>query len=91
MEEISTVLSQYDSRPGAGVIIVAACKSQRMMGEDFKPYDKIFEHILGKPLIIHTISAFQQCPDVEEIVLVLGENNLEKGQSLMVQEKWSKL
>ena len=89
--EIPTVLSQDDYHPGAGVIIVAAGKSQRMMGEDSKQYDKIFEHILDRPLITHTISAFQKCPDVEEIVLVLGENNLEKGHSLLKQKKWSKL
>ncbi|MDA0987782.1 MAG: 2-C-methyl-D-erythritol 4-phosphate cytidylyltransferase [Chloroflexi bacterium] len=74
-----------------GVIIVAAGASQRMMGRDMKPRDKIFEPLLGRPVISHTISVFEECPLVYEIVLVLGEHNLGKGRSLAAVEGWKKL
>lgn len=53
--------------------------------------DKIFEPLLGKPLISHTVSAFEECPDVSEIVLVLSSDNLESGNRLAAQEGWGKL
>jgi 2-C-methyl-D-erythritol 4-phosphate cytidylyltransferase len=74
-----------------GVIIVAAGASQRMMGRDLKPQDKIFEPLLGRPVISHTISVFEECPLVYEIVLVLGQHNLEMGQALAAGERWRKL
>ena len=49
-----------------GVVIVAAGTSQRMITGD-----KVFEPLLGRPLIAHTISVFEECPLVSEIILVL--------------------
>jgi 2-C-methyl-D-erythritol 4-phosphate cytidylyltransferase len=57
-----------------------------MMGRD-----KVFEPLLGKPLIAHTVSAFNDCPQVTEIVLVLGAGNLEQGRRLVAREGWKKL
>ena len=71
---------------GAGVVIVAAGLSRRMVTGD-----KVFEPLLGRPLIAHTISVFEESPLVDEIVLVLGAHNLDKGQSLAAQEGWKKL
>ncbi|MFH1560827.1 MAG: 2-C-methyl-D-erythritol 4-phosphate cytidylyltransferase [Chloroflexota bacterium] len=69
-----------------GVVIVAAGASRRMVRGD-----KVFEPLLGRPMIAHTVSVFEECPLVSEIVLVLGEHNLEKGRSLAAQEGWKKL
>ena len=69
-----------------GVVIVAAGASRRMITGD-----KVFEPLLGRPMITHTVSVFEECPEVKEIVLVLGEHNLDKGQSLAAQEGWKKL
>jgi len=69
-----------------GVVITAAGTSQRMMG-----LDKVFEPLLGKPLISHTVSAFEECPEVSEIVLVLSSDNLDRGNKLAAQEGWGKL
>jgi 2-C-methyl-D-erythritol 4-phosphate cytidylyltransferase len=57
-----------------------------MMGRD-----KVFEPLLGKPLIAHTVSVFEECPEVVEIVLVLGSDNLEQGRATAAQEGWKKL
>ena len=75
----------------AGVVIVAAGSGRRMAGDDGLPIDKVFLPLMGRPLLTHTIAAFQECPAVAEIVLVLGEHNLEKGRYLAEREGWSKL
>jgi len=71
---------------GVGVVIVAAGLSRRMVTGD-----KVFETLLGKPLIAHTISVFEESPLVDEIVLVLGAHNLDRGRALAAQEGWKKL
>lgn len=49
-------------------IIVAAGSGQR-----FGPgRPKQFALLLGKPVIIHTLERFQDCPDIDEIALVLS-------------------
>ena len=45
--------------------------------------DKTFAHILGKPLILHTLSVFLNCPDIHKVVLVLAESNIEKARALL--------
>lgn len=75
----------------AGVVIVAAGSGRRMAGDDGLPVDKVFLQLLGRPLLAHTVSAFEACPVVAEIVLVLGEHNLQKGRELAGREDWSKL
>ena len=82
---------ENDTNSRVGVVIVAAGMSHRMMGRDLKPRDKVFEPLLGRPLIAHTVSAFEESPLVDEIILVLGEHNLVKGQTLAAQEGWKKL
>lgn len=57
--------------PACAVVIVAAGKSNRMQGTD-----KITAMLDGRPLIAHTISVFQSCPFVSEIVVVGREDNL---------------
>ena len=74
----------YNSR--VGVVIVAAGASRRMVTGD-----KVFEPLLGKPMITHTITIFEESSLVDEIVLVLGKHNLEKGQALVAREGWKKL
>ena len=70
----------------AGVVIVAAGVSRRMDG-----VDKVFAPLLGKPVISHTIAAFEACPQVGEIVLALHRDNLERGRRLVEAEGWRKV
>ena len=62
-------------------MILAAGSSQRMQG-----IDKTFAPILGKPLILHTLSVFLDCPDIDKIVLVMPESNVEKGRGLIEKQ-----
>ena len=61
-----------------GALVLAAGSSQRMQG-----IDKTFAHILGKPLILHTLSVFLNCPDIRRVALVLPESNIEKARALL--------
>ena len=63
-----------------GALILAAGSSQRMQG-----IDKTFAPIAGKPLILHTLSAFLACPEVNRIVLVLPESSFDKAKSLLAE------
>ncbi len=51
-------------------IIVAAGSGTRFGSQT----PKQFLEILGKPLIIHTLFAFENCPQIDEIILVLSSN-----------------
>jgi len=65
---------------------VAAGDSRRMGG-----VDKIFAALLGKPLLTYAIDAFEDCPHVEEVVLVLSPDKLEEGRHLAKEQGWKKV
>ena len=54
-------------------IIVAAGAGVRMGG-----LDKLFTELGGMPLLARTIAAFEECPLIDEIILVSSEANLER-------------
>lgn len=54
-----------------GAVIVAAGNASRMGG-----IDKVLAPLRGKPLIAHTVSAFQNCDAIREIVVVTREDQL---------------
>lgn len=55
---------------GAGAIVVAAGESRRMGGQD-----KLLIAVGGRPLITHTLRAFETCAAVAQVVVVLSEHN----------------
>ena len=69
-----------------GAIIVAAGKSSRMGGED-----KIFAVIAGKALLAHTVDVFENCSSVDEVVIVLSEDSIDRGAGLVKERQWSKV
>lgn len=69
-----------------GAIIVAAGQSSRMGGED-----KIFAPLSGKPLLNQVVAVFHNCPSIDEVVIVLGKGNLERGNRLIAEHNWHKV
>lgn len=69
-----------------GAIVVAAGSSRRMGG-----LDKIFANLAGKPLLAHTVDAFQRCPSIDRVVIVLSQDKLGEGQRLVKEHNWSKV
>jgi len=73
-------------REKVGAVIAAAGSSQRMGG-----VDKIFLSLAGKPLLAHVLAVFQECTMVDQIVIVLNETSLERGQRLVEEGGFSKV
>jgi 2-C-methyl-D-erythritol 4-phosphate cytidylyltransferase len=53
--------------------------------------DKLFAPLAGRPLLAYSLAAFQQCPAVERIVLVLSERNRREGAALVEGGAFSKV
>lgn len=68
-------------------VIAAAGSGTRFGGG--KP--KQFLEIAGKPLIIHTLLRFENCPAIDEIVLVLPAGEIENFQKLSEKYNLKKL
>ena len=71
---------------GVGAVVVAAGGSTRMGG-----VDKIFAPLLGVPLIAHALDQFEAFSLVDEIVLVLAPDNLERGRCLVRDRGYRKV
>ena len=69
-----------------GAVIVAAGRSTRMGG-----VDKTFVPILGLPLVAHTLDRFESFPQVDQIVLVLAEESLDRGRELVQERGYRKV
>lgn len=69
-----------------GAIIVAAGSSQRMGG-----VDKAFAEVHGRPLLAWTVSAFEDSPAVDEIVVAVHRTAIQRGRDLAQQEGWRKV
>ena len=67
------------------VIIVAAGSSRRM------GFDKIFAPLLGKPVLFWSIAAFQDCKDVNEIIVVTRADRVADVEKLVAAEKLTKV
>jgi len=69
-----------------GVVIVAAGTSQRMAG-----INKLFALLRGKPLLAWSVDTCQGYRLVQQIVLVLNDEDLARGQKLKDERGWSKV
>lgn len=84
---VSNVLRKISSRGAkCAAVIVAAGKASRMQGTD-----KIMADLAGEQLIVHTIRAFEQSEDIQEIILVTREDLLEGLSELCVAKKLTKV
>ena len=66
-------------------IIVGAGSSQRM------GFDKLFETIPGKPVLAHTIAAFENAKSVSQIVVVVREDRHRDLEKLVRDQNWKKI
>jgi 2-C-methyl-D-erythritol 4-phosphate cytidylyltransferase len=69
-----------------GAVIVAAGSGVRMDGRD-----KLFTRVGGRLLLAHTVAAFEDCWDIDRIVVVLSESNLEAGRSMVAEGAFAKV
>ena len=73
-------------RERAGAVIAAGGSSRRMGG-----IDKIFVPVAGRPLLWHTLAAFQSCGRVDQVVVVLPEAGVQRGLGLVAEGGFSKV
>jgi 2-C-methyl-D-erythritol 4-phosphate cytidylyltransferase len=69
-----------------GAVIVAAGTSQRMAG-----INKLFAPLKEKPLLAWSVDICQGCSLVQQIVLVLGDEDLVRGRKLKKERGWYKV
>lgn len=53
--------------------------------------DKTFASMLGLPLVAHTIDRFESSPLVDQVVLVLAEESLDRGRELVQERGYRKV
>ena len=75
-----------DNQQKVGAIIVAAGESRRMGG-----VDKVLSLLGGKPVLAWAVDAFQKCPSVHQIVIVVSQQNIETTQKLVAEQGWHKV
>lgn len=63
---------------GTAAAIVLAAGESRRMGSD-----KVLLRVGGKPLLAHTLAAFEACAAVDQVVLVLSAANAEPARALL--------
>ncbi len=66
-------------------IIVAAGSSRRM------GFDKLFTPLAGKPVLWHSLKAFSECKEVDEILIVAKEEQMDDVEKLVGAEKLTKV
>ncbi|HEY6950870.1 MAG TPA: 2-C-methyl-D-erythritol 4-phosphate cytidylyltransferase, partial [Bacteroidota bacterium] len=60
------------SRPKVYAIVPAAGSGTRIGGR----VKKQFLPLVGKPIIIHTLQAFEHCPEVDELIVAVPETDI---------------
>lgn len=68
------------------MVVLAAGTSQRMTG-----VNKLFAPLSGKPLLAWSVDTCERCRLVRQIVLVLNDQDLARGQKLRKERNWSKV
>ena len=66
--------------------IIVAAGSSRRMGSD-----KLFAALVGKPVIAHSIAAFDKSKEIRDIILVTREDRIEEMQAMVDAEKFRKV
>jgi len=72
--------------PACTAVIAAAGSSQRCKGED-----KLFYLINDKPVLAYTVDVFQQCDNINEIIIVAQESRFEDITAICSKYKFNKV
>ncbi len=76
-------------RPRTAAILLAGGIGSRMNSADGTTKQLML--LRGKPLFLHTVRAFQDCSYIDDIVLVVRREEMERMRALLAEEKISKL
>lgn len=76
-----------DVTPGRVVAVIVAAGEAQLKGG----FDRILADLGGKPVLGHAIAAFEGCPAVDEIIVVINQSKLQRAWNLAKEQGWSKL
>src|SRR3989338_2541986 len=68
-------------------IIVAAGKGKRMNSGE----NKVFLELLNKPMLYHSLKAFQDCSQINEITVVAQKNDFKKINEIKTKHNFTKI
>ena len=68
-------------------IIVAAGKGKRMNSEE----NKVFLNLLNKPMLYYALKAFQDCDQINEIIIVARKNDFKRITELKLKYDFNKI
>src|SRR3989344_4287275 len=68
-------------------IIVAAGKGKRMASEE----NKVFIKLLNKPMLYYTLKVFQDCNEINEIIIVAQKNDFKKINEIKLKYNFTKI
>lgn len=85
---MSTKAAPIDPLPGGRVvaIIVAAGEPAGKNG-----FDRIFSPLAGKPVLAHSVAAFEACAAIHEIIVVANQSSLALAWNLVKEQNWTKV
>jgi len=86
MSLLSDIMKKRRVLPKCSAVIVAAGVSKRMMGEN-----KLLKEICGKPVLAHTLLAFEKCEAVGEIILVVRPDDIQEFAGLCLSHGINKV
>lgn len=69
------------------IIVTAGGKGTRMKAD----VNKIFLPLLGQPIIIFTLKTLENHPEIDKIVITIGESDLDKLGKLLKRHNFSKI
>ena len=75
------------ARGAIGVVVPAAGRGERLGGH----MAKAFVPLAGRPLVCHTLAAFQRVPQVSAVVLVARSEDQARMQQLVRHERFTKV
>jgi 2-C-methyl-D-erythritol 4-phosphate cytidylyltransferase len=70
-----------------GVVVVAGGKGSRMRSIESKQYLQLSD----RPILIHTLELFQYIQEVDEIVLVVGESDIDRNHTYLQKYELTKV
>jgi 2-C-methyl-D-erythritol 4-phosphate cytidylyltransferase/2-C-methyl-D-erythritol 2,4-cyclodiphosphate synthase len=76
-----------DRLSGTSAVIPAAGRGERFGSGS----NKVFAAASGKPILAHTLSAFERCDLIDEIVLVVGEAEIDEARTVSEEYGISKV
>jgi len=75
------------AREAIGVVVPAAGRGERLGGRTAKA----FIPLAGRPLVCHTLAAFQRVPQVSSVALVVRSEDQARMQQLVRRERFTKV